>query len=69
MQLSGISCLAPPAAPLPQPPTDLRICSLLPSATDIVGCLGLASRLVCVTHECDTAPDAATLAAALDSKV
>lgn len=30
-----------------------RICSLLPSATEIVGRLGLADRLVCVTHECD----------------
>ena len=43
------------------PPPGLRICSLLPSATDIVGCLGLAEHLVCVTHECDTAPDEATL--------
>lgn len=30
-----------------------RICSLLPSATEIVGRLGLVDRLVCVTHECD----------------
>lgn len=33
-----------------------RICSLLPSATEIIGRLGLADRLVCVTHECDVAP-------------
>src|SRR5262252_1061956 len=31
----------------------LRICSLLPSATDIVCALGLGERLVGVTHECD----------------
>jgi iron complex transport system substrate-binding protein len=30
-----------------------RICSLLPSATEIVCALGLADRLVAVTHECD----------------
>lgn len=38
-----------------------RICSLLPSATEIVGRLGLADRLVCVTHECDVAPNETTL--------
>jgi len=31
----------------------LRICSLLPSATEIVFELGLSDRLVAVTHECD----------------
>ncbi len=30
-----------------------RICSLLPSATEIVFALGLGDRLVAVTHECD----------------
>jgi len=30
-----------------------RICSLLPSATEIVCALGLSDRLVGVTHECD----------------
>jgi iron complex transport system substrate-binding protein len=30
-----------------------RICSLLPSATEIVYALGLEDRLVAVTHECD----------------
>lgn len=34
-----------------------RICSLLPSLTEIVGGLGLQSSLVGVTHECDLAPD------------
>ena len=32
---------------------DLRIVSLLPSLTDIVAELGLAERVVGVTHECD----------------
>src|SRR3954454_3762683 len=30
-----------------------RICSLLPSATEIVYALGIEDRLVAVTHECD----------------
>lgn len=36
-----------------------RIVSLLPSATEIVGALGLSELLVGVTHECDVCPDAA----------
>lgn len=44
-----------------------RICSLLPSATEIVGRLGLADRLVCVTHECDVAPNAPTLEGLIES--
>jgi len=31
----------------------MRICSLLPSATEIVFALGLGDHLVAVTHECD----------------
>ena len=31
----------------------MRICSLLPSATEIVLALGLGDHLVAVTHECD----------------
>ena len=31
----------------------MRICSLLPSATEILCSLGLADQLVAVTHECD----------------
>lgn len=31
----------------------MRICSLLPSATEIVFALGLGDRLAAVTHECD----------------
>src|SRR5712691_8673280 len=34
----------------------MRICSLLPSATDIVLALGLGDQLVAVTHECDLPP-------------
>jgi len=36
----------------------MRIVSLLPSATEIVGALGLAGDLVGVSHECDYPPDA-----------
>jgi iron complex transport system substrate-binding protein len=34
----------------------MRICSLLPSATEIVGALGLADSLVGVSEECDWPP-------------
>src|SRR2546426_9984987 len=36
--------------------TRMRICSLLPSGTDIVLALGLGDQLVAVTHECDLPP-------------
>ncbi len=36
----------------------MRICSLLPSATEIVLALGLGDHLVAVTHECDLAAGA-----------
>lgn len=39
----------------------LRICSLLPSATEIVFSLGLGDCLAGVTHECDWPPEAAGL--------
>ena len=38
-------------------PADLRVVSLLPSATEIIGALGLRERLVGCTHECDACPD------------
>jgi len=38
-----------------------RICSLLPSATEIVFALGAESSLVGVTHECDYPPEAARI--------
>lgn len=34
----------------------MRICSLLPSATEIVCALGLGDQLVAVSHECDYPP-------------
>jgi hypothetical protein len=45
-------------------PAGLRVVSLLPSATEIIGVLGLAERLVGVTHECDCCPDEEGLEAA-----
>ncbi len=41
--------------------TNLRIVSLLPSATEIICALGLESQLVGVTHECDYPPSARDL--------
>jgi len=38
-----------------------RIVSLLPSATEIVAALGLADRLVAITHECDHPTETAHL--------
>src|SRR5688572_27487333 len=35
----------------------MRICSLLPSATEIVCALGLGDQLVAITHECDEPPE------------
>lgn len=37
----------------------MKICSLLPSATEIAYALGLGEHLVAVTHECDYPPEAA----------
>ena len=36
----------------------MRICSFIPSATEIVYLLGLEDQLWGVTHECDFPPDA-----------
>src|SRR5579864_8103099 len=38
----------------------MRICSLLPSATEILFALGLGDSVAGVTHECDFPPEAAT---------
>jgi len=37
----------------------MRICSLLPSATEIIYALGLGDQLYGVSHECDFPPEAA----------
>jgi iron complex transport system substrate-binding protein len=36
----------------------MRICSLLPSATEIAFALGLGDQVVAVSHECDYPPEA-----------
>ncbi len=46
-----------------------RICSLLPSATEIVCALGLTDRLVAVTHECDYPPEVLAKPRATFSKI
>lgn len=35
----------------------MRICSLLPGATEVVAALGLADALVAISHECDYPPE------------
>lgn len=45
------------------------MCSLLPSATEIVGALGLTDSLVGVSHECDWPPDARRLPTITASRV
>jgi iron complex transport system substrate-binding protein len=47
----------------------MRICSLLPSATEILYALGLGDSVVGVTHECDFPPDAATKPALIRPRV
>ena len=37
--------------------SSLRLVSLLPSATEIIACLGLVDRLVGISHECDYPPE------------
>jgi iron complex transport system substrate-binding protein len=39
----------------------MRICSLLPSATEVIALLGLSDELVGVSHECDYPPSAKRL--------
>jgi iron complex transport system substrate-binding protein len=39
----------------------MRICSLLPSATEMVFALGMGDSLVGITHECDYPPQAARI--------
>jgi iron complex transport system substrate-binding protein len=47
----------------------MRICSLLPSATEIVGSLGLTDSLVAVSEECDWPPDVRDLPVVTASRV
>ena len=39
----------------------MRICSLLPSATEIAFAIGLGDQVVAVSHECDYPPEASNL--------
>jgi iron complex transport system substrate-binding protein len=47
----------------------VRICSLLPSATEIVGRLGLADRLVGVSAECNWPPEVSSLPVVTSARV
>jgi iron complex transport system substrate-binding protein len=47
----------------------MRICSLLPSATEIVGSLGLTDSLVAVSEECDWPPGVSGLPVVTASRV
>jgi iron complex transport system substrate-binding protein len=47
----------------------LRICSLLPSATETLFALGLGDSVVGVTHECDFPPEAAAKPALISPRV
>lgn len=47
----------------------MQICSLLPSATEILYALGLGDSVVGVTHECDFPPDAAKKPALIRPRV
>jgi iron complex transport system substrate-binding protein len=47
----------------------MRICSLLPSATEMVFALGMGDSLVGVTHECDYPPEAARIPQVTSSNI
>jgi len=47
----------------------MRICSLIPSATEMVFALGQGDRLVAVSHECDYPPEASRLPKATRSLI
>lgn len=47
----------------------MRICSLLPSATEILYALGLGDSVLGVTHECDFPPEAASKPAVIHPRV
>ena len=46
----------------------MKICSLLPSATEIVAALGLADHLVGISHECDYPPEITDIPIMVSSK-
>ncbi|MGH9739911.1 MAG: cobalamin-binding protein [Candidatus Acidiferrales bacterium] len=56
--MNGFKMDAPPHS---GDPPRTRICSLLPSATEIVCALGAQDQLVGVTHECDFPPSVASI--------
>ena len=47
----------------------MRICSLLPSATEIAFALGLGDSVVGVTHECDYPPEATKIPSVVKSAI
>lgn len=47
------SPICEPACGLPHEGSIMKICSLVPGATEVVAALGLADQLVGVSHECD----------------
>lgn len=47
----------------------MRICSLLPGATEVVAALGLADQLVAISHECDYPPGIGTKPVVVQSAV
>jgi iron complex transport system substrate-binding protein len=47
----------------------MKICSLLPSATEILFALGLGDQIVGVSHECDFPPEARTKPVLIKSRV
>jgi iron complex transport system substrate-binding protein len=47
----------------------VRICSLVPAATEIVFALGLGDRVVGVTHECDWPPEATSRPAVTAARI
>src|SRR5580658_2082908 len=51
------------------PESKMRICSLLPSATEVLFALGLGDSVAGVTHECDYPPEAARKPALISPRV
>jgi iron complex transport system substrate-binding protein len=47
----------------------MRICSLIPSATEMVFALGMGDSLVGVSHECDFPAEAAKLPKVTSSRI